>query len=81
MAIFANVKYFGNEQTSKLDVDKMCQRHIKRFMLISFTIAARAFDIMVSLNIDCSTSKEDVDRTSRTHTSLRLAFWGYKMQL
>jgi hypothetical protein len=50
MAIFANLKYFGKEQISNLDAEKMHQRHIKRFMSISLTISARAFDIMVNLN-------------------------------
>jgi hypothetical protein len=43
MVIFANVKYFGKEQTSNLDVEKMRQRRVKRFMLISLAIAAHAF--------------------------------------
>jgi hypothetical protein len=76
MAIFANLKYFGKEQTSNLDAKKMHQRHVKRFMSINLTIAACTFDIMVNLNIDCSTSKENVDRTSRTHTSLPTHFLG-----
>jgi hypothetical protein len=76
MAIFANLKYFGKEQISNLDAEKMHQRHVKRFMSISLTISACAFDIMVNLNINCSMSKEDVDRTSRTHTSLPASFLG-----
>ncbi len=76
MAIFANLKYFGKEQTSNLDAKKMRQRCIKRFMSISLAIVTCAFDIMVKLNIDCSMLKEDVDRTSRTQTSLLASFLG-----
>ncbi len=76
MAIFANLKYFGKKQTSNLDAEKMRQRRIKIFMSINLAIVARAFDIMVNLTIDSLTSKEDVDRTSRTHTSLSASFLG-----
>ncbi len=76
MTIFANLKYFGKEQTINLDVENMRQRCVKRFMSINLAIATHAFDIMVNLNINCSMLKEDVDRTSRTHTSLPASFLG-----
>ncbi len=68
MAIFTNLKYFGKKQASNLDVERMCQRHIKRFTSMSLAITTHAFDCMANLNIDCSKSKEDVNKTSRTHT-------------
>ncbi len=76
MAIFANLMYFGKEQTPNLDVENMRQRCVKRFMSISLAITTHAFDVMVNLNINCSMLKEEVDRTSRTHTSLLASFLG-----
>jgi len=76
MAIFANLKYSGKEQANNLDTKKVRQRHIKGFTPIGLTIATDAFDFRASLNIDYSMSKEDADRTSRTHTSLPASLLG-----
>jgi len=75
MAIFANLKYSRKEQANNLDVEKVRQRRIKGFTSINSTIAAHAFDFVVSLNINYSTSREDAaDRTLRTHTSTSQSF-------
>jgi hypothetical protein len=76
MAIFANLKYSKKKQANNLDVEKMHQRCLKRFTSIGLTIGEHAFDFMAILNIDYSMSKEDVDRTSGTHTSLLANFLG-----
>jgi len=76
MAVFANLKYSGKEQANNLDAKKVHQRRIKGFTSNGLTIAANAFDFMASLNIDYSMSKEDVDRTSGTHTSLPASILG-----
>jgi hypothetical protein len=76
MTIFANLKYFGKEQASYLDAKKRGQRQVKEFTSIGLTIVAHAFDFMANLNIDYSMSKEDVDRTLGTHTSLLASFLG-----
>ncbi len=76
MTIFANLKYFGKEQASNLDVERVHQRHVKRFTSINLTIVAHAFDFMANLNINCLMSREDVNRTSGTHTSLPTSFLG-----
>jgi len=49
---------------------------VKGFTSIASTIATHPFDFMASFNIDYSMSKEDVDRTSGTHTSLLASFLG-----
>jgi hypothetical protein len=52
---------------------------IKGFISITLAIAAHAFDFMASLNINCSMSKENANKTSRHH--YWPTFWGCKMQL
>jgi hypothetical protein len=76
MAIFANFKYYGKEQANNLDTEKVCQRRVKGFTSIGLTIAAHAFDFMATLNKDYSMSKEDVDKTLGTYTSLPASFLG-----
>jgi hypothetical protein len=34
MEVFTNLKYFGKEQASNLDIERMHQRHIKGFTSI-----------------------------------------------
>jgi len=54
MAILINLKYFGKDQVSTLDVEKVHQRCVSgSFISSGLTMAAHAFDFMASLNIDC----------------------------
>jgi len=54
----------------------MHQIRIKGFTSINLAITTHAFDFMAIFNINYSMSKEDVDKTSRTHTSLLTNFLG-----
>jgi hypothetical protein len=76
MAISTNLKYFRKEQANNLDVEIVCQRCVRGFTLIRFAIVVHAFEFMAKLKINCSMSREDVDITSRTHTSLSVNFFG-----
>ncbi len=78
MAILANLKYFGKEQVSILDVEKVHQRHVSGpFTSSGLTMVAHASNFMASLNINCWMSKEFVDNTSWTHTTLLPNFLGW----
>jgi hypothetical protein len=53
MAISTNLKYFGKEQVSTLNVEKVHQRHVSgSFTSSGLAMAAHAFDFMANLNID-----------------------------
>lgn len=75
MPISTNLKYFGKEQIGTLDVEKVRQICVSGwFTSHGLAKATHAFDFMSSLNIDCWMSREVVDYTSRTHTSLLSKF-------
>jgi hypothetical protein len=43
MEIFTTLKYSGKKQASNLDVERMRQRRVKKFTLISLAIGTHAF--------------------------------------
>ncbi len=61
-----------------MDVEKVRQRCVNGFTLNGLTMATHAFDFMVFFNKYCWMSREAIDNTSSTHTSLLPNFLGWQ---